>query len=448
MLGVGPGNGGGDQRDAPRVPPHIRAALKRIPGLVRAVDGLRRTRAGANALVHGLTGSAADRIATARGRGGLQLQGTFERDGVADQARLTAELAAGRIDHQVTERATYVAGRAPLATLLGDLSLYPDDAVFKVTRPGVRIADALLVANVLRLRGAGPRVLDGFVVREGSSRRPVFAIAPEEPWSFEPEMMHSRAEDEITALLKSRTLTAAAIPGGLATRGTLEFEDLRVRNQRSLVRSILREGRRDLHYGTEHAIRGGRYLYQSVPSAHSSGRRNSRRRWDAIRALLADTGTSADGRLVLDVGCNAGMMMGGALSDRAAWALGWDLPQVVRHNRPLMLALGYTRFDMFGADLTSDYRLLDDVPPILRPRLDRALILYLALRHNVGYFLSCLGEMPWEIMVYEGGEEESVSTLPETLSELRSICDFSVARALDYRDSETGSRPLALLVRS
>jgi hypothetical protein len=141
------------------------------------------------------------------------------------------------------------------------------------------------------------------------------------------------------------------------------------------------------------------------------------------------------------------MMLTAALAEGALWGVGWDLPDVANNARNVMLALGYTRFDIFGATLTPDYQLLDDVPDWLYPSMGSALVFYLAVRHNVGFFPSGLRDVSWSTLVYEGGEEESVETLPRDLEPLRQICDFSVEAAIDFRDSETRSRPLAVLVR-
>jgi len=103
---------------------------------------------------------------------------------------------------------------------------------------------------------------------------------------------------------------------------------------------------------------------------------------------------------------------------------------------------------MVGADLTPDYPLGDDIPPQLGSRLETAVVLNLAFRHNVGYFLSSVGAIPWAAMVYEGGEEESAETTAEYLEELRRICDFEVASTMSFRDGETRERPLVLLARA
>ena len=48
-------------------------------------------------------------------------------------------------------------------------------------------------------------------------------------------------------------------------------------------------------------------------------------------------------------------------------------------------------------------------------------------------------------MLYEGGESERTTTLDRSLEDLHRICAFDVVEAIDFRDGETGARPLALL---
>jgi hypothetical protein len=292
---------------------------------------------------------------------------------------------------------------------------------------------SLLAANVAHLRGAAPRPYDAVEVSVGAERWHALVSAPDGP----PERRRN-----LEALLQRGELMGVnGHVGGLP-----HWDELRAPNPESLVRpQVDKEAQRDLHFGREGALLG-RYLYQSVPTAGARGRRDSARRWALISGMLADAGVEVRERLVCDVGCNAGMMLGAVLGEGAAWGLGWDLPPVVDRARSLMLALGYTRFDLFGAELTEHYSLRDDVPSHLRSRLDGAVMLYLAVRHHVG-FLRELGEIQWSALVYEGGETESVQHLDESLRDLRELCDFSVVAAKDFRDSETDARPVAVLVR-
>src|SRR5213078_1719048 len=93
-------------------------------------------------------------------------------------------------------------------------------------------------------------------------------------------------------------------PGGEIDPQRLEgFSPMRASDA---VQQVLDRPTRDrLHFGREHVLRGRRYLYQSVPGAGESGRRDTVRRWHRISQELRRAGISVDDRLVLDVGCNA-----------------------------------------------------------------------------------------------------------------------------------------------
>ena len=78
----------------------------------------------------------------------------------------------------------------------------------------------------------------------------------------------------------------------------------------------------------EHWLRGGKYLYQSIPGMHL-GMRMIDKRWELFRRLLTEAGAGFDGNVVFDIGCNMGMMIHSALAEGARWGVGWDRP-----NRP------------------------------------------------------------------------------------------------------------------
>jgi hypothetical protein len=296
-----------------------------------------------------------------------------------------------------------------------------------------RLHESLLAANIAHLHGAGPRPYDALEVSVGAERWLALVSAPDGA---------TESQRKLDALLQRGELTTVHE----RVDGLPPWDRLRVTTPEDFVRlQVDKEAQRDLHFGREAALQS-RYLYQSVPTLGARGRRDSAKRWALISALLAEAGIEMRERLVCDVGCNAGMMLGAALGEGAAWGLGWDLPPVVERAQSLMLALGYTRFNLFGAELTEDYSLREDVPPHLRSRLEGSVMLYLAVRHHVG-FLRELGEIQWSALVYEGGETESTEHLDESLRDLRELCDFSVVSARDFRDSETGSRPVAVLVR-
>jgi hypothetical protein len=441
--------------------PRLRRKLKRVPGLVWLVHAVRRLRAELNALVHGMRAGAVGSLlagVTARNRflrqSSLAHPTPFALAGSTDELR--ARLDAWSVDFAEARRSIYIPPQPDLEAVLGDVvHTYPPDAGFKITKDLPGAPQAILVANVLHMHGLAPRLYDAFSLNGGSISDSVFAIQ-NVAISKPPPQQYASVLAGISRLIEAGQLAVVhddwdqsehfRTTGNALTY--MGFENFVVPEQRALVRNVLGRGARtNLHFGTEYAIKGGRYLYQSVPSVGTTGRRNSARRWDVIASMLDDAGLVVSDRVGLDVGCNAGMMLAAALAGGAHWGLGWDRPNVVRHARKLMLALGYTRFDMFGAELTSGYPLLDDVPEFLRPKLDGAIVFYLAIAHHVG-FLSGLREIPWAAMVYEGAEGQSVETLPEQLADLRAMCDFSIVDAIDFRDGETGPRSLALLLRS
>ncbi|MEA2124453.1 MAG: hypothetical protein QOI80_1235 [Solirubrobacteraceae bacterium] len=337
-----------------------------------------------------------------------------------------------------------------------DAALAPDGSELAIARPTGTVAaarDAALTANALAQSGIGLRAYDAGLLTSGAVG---VVLEPSRRVEARDERV-ARVERAVRELLAAGRLAPrqddwadlenfchpAARPEEVSYRG---IEHLTVPDPAALVAEQLTpDARSGLHFGREIALRGGRYIYQSVPSAKATGRRDTSRRWSLLASMLRDAGGVRD-RVVLDVGCNAGMMLGSALSDGAAWGVGWDLPDVIPHARRLLLSMGYTRFDLTGAEMGRDYDLRADVPARVRDALDGSIVLYLAIRHHVG-FLRSLADIPWSHMVYEGGETEDVARLDESLEELRAFCDVTVLAATDFRDGETKPRPVALLRR-
>ena len=390
----------------------------------------------------------------------------------------------------------YLPPQPGLRGTLGEwVNLYPDDAGFKILKDLRPTEEArympfewrgwerspastwmqsaisgtaeaqILPANVLYMCDVGPRLYDVFTLEGRSALLTVFVVqhvAGGAPSSQECAEMLARIDAMVESGRASIVLDdwkqhkdfRPPSCNGNAVRSErtartlyVDFQNFLVPNRRRLIRSVVSgEAKRELHWGREYLIKGRRYLYQSVPQAAATGRRDSARRWDAIVRLLRATGFDLQGRLVLDIGCNAGMMMGNSLAGGAHWALGWDRAAVGRCARDLMLALGYTRFDVFGAELVRDYPLRSDIPTHLTPLLPDSVVFYLAMRRHIG-FLRQLGDIPWRLMIYEGGEMETVDTLRDFLEDLSTLCEFKIAAVRQFRDSETGARPLAVLVR-
>lgn len=331
------------------------------------------------------------------------------------------------VDVRIAERHIYLPPQPRLRTLLGGISApYPADAALAIPMAALARSESLppaedwlqhlLAADTLRGQRPGPRIYD--MVFLGSERQvPGFVL------------QH---------------------PGG-APQGveppTLDLARLNSPPSEMLVEDVL-DGKptRALRFGRERMFGKRRYSYQSIPAAGHPGLRDSAHRWRKISSMLAESGLAVSERLVLDVGCNAGMMLAAALADGASWGVGWDLPEVSQRAEALLLALGYSRFDLIGGTLSPRYELGPDLPPHVHPLMNDSLVLYLAIRHHVG-FVADLAELPWRALVYEGAETESAARLTETLAPLRQRTKFSVASAVDFREGDGLTRPLAVLIR-
>jgi SAM-dependent methyltransferase len=390
--------------------PALRRTLKRVPGLVPANNARRRLAYELNAVAHGLR--------------------------------------AGRI-------ATRLAGQEIMRqSIPGPATAIPVPAAARVVTAGPLSDDEIharvLVANLLHRRGLGPRLYDARRTADGTA----FALEPTEAEVAPPadsrrvlEAVGRLIDDGLLAPRDASWREPANVGGSGDGARYTAFDRLQVADERRMIDEVLsREARSELHFGREYRLRGNRYLYQSVPGVGAAGRRNSRVRWDRMRDLLAGAAVKLENRLVLDVGCNAGMMLAAALSDGAVWGVGWDLPAVAGRAGEVLSALGFTRLDTVGADLVPAYPLTRDVPEHLAPLLDGCVVLYLAVSHHIG-FLDELADIPWSAIVFEGGEEQSVATLEADLAPLRERCSFRLVGGVDYRDGEGQMRPLALLLR-
>ncbi|MGN6190025.1 MAG: hypothetical protein ACTHOE_14115 [Conexibacter sp.] len=436
----------------------LRRQARRVPGAHAAYRAARRVERELNALGHWLRAAIAHRLRAGARAATPLAQAPSRRDcalaPVEDLDGLRRQMAARGLAVHAGRAGVYVPPQAGLAEALGELTRgYPLDAGFKLAPAGdaASARERLRAACALHAEGVAPRPYDVVELpAAGLVATVVEHVAGEPPAAPEREAALERVERAARAAgLVARDARWREPHHLVADRadGFLGADHFTLADPtRSVERRLSPEARRDLHFGLEYRLRGGRYLYQSVPTVGASGRRDSGRRWRFLSALMAEHGESVRDRLVLDVGCNAGMMLASTLADGAAWGVGWDRPTVVRRGRELLLGLGFTRHELIPGELEADRPLAAEVPQHLRPQLDGAVVLYLAIRHHIGW-LRALGEIPWRTMLYEGGEHESVATLDQSLAGLRELCDVEVAAAVDFRDSEGEPRPVALLLR-
>jgi hypothetical protein len=213
---------------------------------------------------------------------------------------------------------------------------------------------------------------------------------------------------------------------------------------------LLRVGRAvaaDSHFGDRSWLRGGAYLYQSIPGIPLAAKRRIDVRSGRWLALLERYGESLDGRVVLDVGCNLGGLMGVYLGAGAAWCHGWDRPNVVERTREVLLAVGAGRFSLTGGELSTSRALEADLPPHVRANLNGCAVSYLSVRRHLGW-LESLTALPWRLMLYEGHEGEGRTETEGFLTALRKRVAFESLELVEDRDGDSLPRFRALLRRT
>lgn len=225
----------------------------------------------------------------------------------------------------------------------------------------------------------------------------------------------------------------------------VDFQNFAVTNSLEWSKEIIAKAKDVFHFGAGRPFRGTRYLYQSIPGIFRVGKRNTTKRWAFILKQLCKAGIDFRGRVVLDVGCNAGMILHSSLIAGAGWGLGWDRPALVEYARELLFSLGSSRFHLIGCDLNPEYPLEKDIPINLRGSLNESVVFYLSARQHVG-LLHSLQRIPWRALIYEGHQGERLENIPIVLGPLL-MSDVRFLTSSKISDGDSASRPIAILLR-
>jgi hypothetical protein len=346
----------------------------------------------------------------------------------------------------------------------------PQEAEYLISAAGARWRQRvlgspqqqMLSANLLFNLGVGPRVYDvcmwrsakaactSFVVQHVDGGLPTMA----ECEGFVEELRQKCDANDVKILVTNPDRASdfrCPDCNGNVIRGLdgsiryVDFQNFAVWPHAAWRERAVRDAAASTHFGLEHRLRGGRYLYQSVPGTGSRGKRDTDKRWHYLERVLRDRGISLKRRLVIDVGCNAGMMLNSALARGAHWGLGWDRAAVIPYSEKLLLSLGSSRFNLFGRDLHPDYSLEADIPGWLSPYLGESVVFYLSVRQHVG-LLNSLTTLPWRVLVYEGHQRESVDDVEHVLGEVLRP-GIRIAARTYLADGDSTRRPLAVLIR-
>jgi hypothetical protein len=227
----------------------------------------------------------------------------------------------------------------------------------------------------------------------------------------------------------------------------IDFQNFLLGDYEKYLTSLATEAAAQTHFGDTSLLRGGRYLYQSVPGVKLRAKRSVENRMRTLIRLLEQAGVSFEERVVLDIGCNIGMMMAEYLRLGARWCHGWDRALTVPHTERMLLALGCTRFSTTGGDIAQSQPIATDVPGHLARSLEGCVVSYLAVRGHLNW-LDALKELPWSFMIYEGHEGETSRDFDVYLEELRALTNFELGPVTTYVDGDSEERIVAILLKS
>lgn len=227
----------------------------------------------------------------------------------------------------------------------------------------------------------------------------------------------------------------------------VDFQNFTLGEYDAELRRIAEAAAAASHFGDRSILRGGAYLYQSVPGLDLPAKRDVARRIPSLSSLLAAAGGTVADRVVLDIGCNVGMMLGQYLALGARWCHGWDRAHVVPHTDLLLSALGCTRYSLTGGDLDPARDLREDLPAHVRAQLEGCLVSYLAVRGHIGW-LPALARLPWSFLIYEGHEGEDEAATRRFIAEFQAQVPCALTGLAQYRDGDSDPRMIGLLRRT
>jgi PST family polysaccharide transporter len=295
--------------------------------------------------------------------------------------------------------------------------------------------DRLIAANLVYSFGIGPRVWDLACWKAGGKSYSVFIVdhvngdcpTAQQYVSFLDRLKHLNANSHLRILIPKWEENVDFVSpdcnknliysNRLGRVQYIDFQNFGLRRPDAWSQQIISNANGSFRDGNGHKGNGhkgnghngrsenARRLSRFTAGAAVTGGRDAARRWSFVTSALRRSSISLTGRLVLDIGCGSGKVIQSSLAAGAAWAIGWDRPEVVAHSERLLLSLGATRFSLIGADFDQQYRFEDDIPVALRPLLAEGVV----FDHSADEpkcAAESLSTMPWRVLVYEGRKSE------------------------------------------
>ena len=321
----------------------------------------------------------------------------------------------------------------------------------------------VIVANYLHILGLAPRLVDMFVL-DGEAAQTVAYVSDHMPGGTPSKAQCSEVIEALRSAVSSGSLQLVNWNGFddgdfacpdcngnllLDLEGRPRYVDthnFRVLDYDKTLLGEVRNARSVSSFGAPSYLLGKDYLYQSVPGVRLAAKRDCAMRMSVLLRLLDQAGVNLTNRVVLDVGCNAGLMAAQYLKAGAHWVCGWDTPELIMQTERLMRAVGCTRFSLVGCFLSETTNFVADIGDFLQPKLSRAIVSYLSVRRHMGW-LPTLAQTPWEFMLYEGHEEETAEDNHGFLEEFNAMIPIEICGEDSITDGTSKCRYVALLRR-
>lgn len=185
----------------------------------------------------------------------------------------------------------------------------------------------------------------------------------------------------------------------------IDLQNFALGDYNSYLQKIAINASQFSHFGQKSFLMGGKYLYQEIPGSNLPAKRSPAKRYEVFSKLIQQAGISLTNKLIIDIGCNMGLMGAQYLKDGAGWLHGFDMPEVIKETNKVLLSIGCTRFSTTGLTLGQDVSLIKHLPIHLNDKLSGCIISYLAIRGHIGW-INELANIQWEYMLYEGHQEE------------------------------------------
>jgi hypothetical protein len=408
----------------------------------------------------------------------------IDNDQLRRSASVAAYLSSLGVPHRTGGHALYLPPSSLARTAFGTLSAgYPPNAGVKIVAGGIddstytnvitkgdsRLQLRLihhhrhltLVANLLYSHGLGPRLYDLVELQSGERLWTAYVI--EHIRGGIPSLSQCEAGIQKLRQLDSQNIIKVLPPDGfddeefecpaccnnaLSNEGGefkyIDFQNFFLGNYQSYLSSIAIAVIEASH---EDDLNSSRSIDKMTPAMARPGSIAVNERIAVINQLMESCGVSVKDRVVLDVGCQTGLLMAQYLRFGARWCHGWGQSSVIPHTERLLLALGCTRFSMTAKDRTQLPSLPDDLPSFLEPAIDDCVISYQAARER----FSCLQAVmssPWSFIIYEGKRGETRQDLQERVEQLNALTALKVGAIAEYTAGDLGPRTAAVLINN